>query len=147
MIAPLESRSQCTFAWLRTIYISDLKMAYLRNTTLSNNIFLYITVCLVSPEGTVSVTEDILTTHNSSVNMTCTAGGGPDNAYKWRKQGDLISSDPRLYFQSITGSDGGVYQCTVINEAGGDTSSVFLSGMYATYVLLHAYTDTNLPIS
>ena len=114
---------------------------------MSSNTFLYITVCLVSPEGTVSVTEDILTTHSSSVNITCTAEGGPDNVYEWRKQGDIVSSDPRLYFQSITGSGGGVYQCTVINEAGGDTASVFLSGMYAMSYCMHAYIYTNLPIS
>ena len=85
---------------------------------------------LVSPKGTVITSEDILSTFNSSVNITCNAGGGPNNVYQWRKQGELIPNNAQLHFQSVRGSDGGVYQCTVTNAAGSGTASTHLYGMY-----------------
>ena len=102
---------------------------------------LYVYTYVVSPEGTIAISEDILTTFDSSVNITCSAEGGPNNVYEWRKQGELIFTDSELYLQSITGSDGGVYQCTVINAAGSDAASTLLSGTYIRIYLslLHVH--------
>ena len=60
------------------------------------------------------------TTVNSTVNLTCSAGGGPNNMFEWRRQVMIISgaNDPLLSIPMVTGSDGGVYRCTVINDAG-----------------------------
>ena len=100
-------------------------------------------ICLlVSPQGTAVTPEDIFITFNSSVNITCNAGGGPNNVYQWRKQEELVSNNTQLNFQSVTGSDGGVYQCTVMNAAGYGTASTHLYGTYVrTYVyMLHVCT-------
>jgi len=87
----------------------------------------------VSPEGNVIISEDVYTTFNSTVNLTCSAEGGPNNVYEWRKQGVLIYN---LYFPMVTGSDGGVYQCRVINAAGSDTATTLLSGVFIILIIL-----------
>jgi len=77
---------------------------------------------VVSPSGTVMVTPlETRTTINSTVNLTCSAGGGPNNMFEWRRQGVIISGDPLLSITVVTSSDGGVYQCTVTNDAGTDS--------------------------
>ena len=98
----------------------------------------------VSPEGTVVTSEEIIITfNNSSVSVTCSAEGGPNNLYQWREQGELISYNSELHFQSITGSDGGVYQCIVVNEAGYGTALTYLYGTYiCTYVCMHVLMRT-----
>ena len=88
--------------------------------------------CLVSPEGSVVTSDDIHATFGSTVTISCSAEGGPNNVYEWRKQRKLISISPVQYFQNVTGCDGGNYQCTVINAAGSDTASTLLSGMHAS---------------
>ena len=90
--------------------------------------FLY---SLVSPQGSVSVSPpgNILTAVNIKVTLTCIAQGGPNNMFKWRRQGVVISNDPVLSIPMVTGSDGGVYQCTVSNDAGSDTATTTIIGM------------------
>ncbi|XP_065904165.1 hemicentin-1-like isoform X3 [Dysidea avara] len=83
------------------------------------------TTVIVSPQGSVSVSPpgNILTAVNIKVTLTCIAQGGPNNMFKWRRQGVVISNDPVLSIPMVTGSDGGVYQCTVSNDAGSDTAT------------------------
>ncbi|XP_065904155.1 cell adhesion molecule DSCAML1-like isoform X2 [Dysidea avara] len=81
-------------------------------------------VLTVSPRGSVFISpSNILTTVNSTVEITCTAQGGPNNLFEWRRQGVVISNDSVLSIPMVTGSDGGVYQCIVSNAAGSDTAT------------------------
>ena len=87
---------------------------------------------LVSPQGSVSVRPvgNILTSVDSTVSSMCVAQGGPNNVFEWRRQGVVISNDPVLSISMVTGSDGGVYQCTVSNAAGSDTVTTTVIGVY-----------------
>ena len=92
---------------------------------LTNNI-------LVSPQGSVEISPsiNIATTFNSTVIITCSAEGGPNNMFEWSKQGNEVASNNSvLEFQMITGSDGAVYECTVSNAAGNETRNVTLTGV------------------
>ena len=87
--------------------------------------------CVVSPEGSVQISPmNILTNFNSNENLTCSAEGGPNNVFEWRQNGVVISetNDPILSFPMVTGSDGGVYQCTVTNAAGNDNNIATIIG-------------------
>ena len=50
--------------------------------------------------------------------------------FEWRQNGVVIggANDPVLSFPMVTGSDGGVYQCTVTNAAGNDINVVRVTG-------------------
>ena len=85
----------------------------------------------VSPQGTVITSENVYTTYGSSVNLTCSAEGGPNNAFEWIKQGDVVSNMPVLHFPRITGSDSGAYQCLVTNAAGSGHVHTVLFGMHS----------------
>ena len=93
---------------------------------------------LVSPQGSVSLqpSGNILTTANSKVTLTCLADGGPNNVFEWRRQGVVISNDPVLLIPMVTGSDGGVYRCTVSNAAGSDTATTTVIGMYIYIIFM-----------
>ena len=83
----------------------------------------------VSPEGSIEISpKNISTTFNSLVSLTCSALGGPENVFEWRKKGEVISTSPVLEFTMITSSDGAVYQCTVSNAAGNDTTTATITG-------------------
>ena len=74
---------------------------------------------------------NITTTVNSSVTITCSGEGGPNNVFEWRKQGTgVVSNDSVLEFPMITGTDGAVYECTVSNAAGNETRNVTVTGMH-----------------
>ena len=93
-------------------------------------------ISVVSPEEGVLVFPfgDILTNFNSTINLTCLAQGGPDNMFVWRKEGMIVSNNSVLELTMITGSDGGVYECTVTNDAGSDMYNTTVFGM--CYILL-----------
>ena len=94
----------------------------------------------MSPEDSVMVDRStVLTNFNSSESITCTAEGGPDSMLEWRRQGmaPVISSNSVFELTMITGSDGGVYECTVTNNAGSDTANTLVTGMcYINFPLL-----------
>ena len=50
--------------------------------------------------------------------------------FEWSKQGMIISYSDILELTMITGSDSGTYQCTVTNDAGSDTATTLVIGMY-----------------
>ena len=91
---------------------------------------------VVSPMGSVMISPsgNILASFNSTVNITCSAGGGPNNMFEWSKQGaGVVSNNSVLEFSMITGTDGAVYECTVTNAAGSDMASALLIGMHYCY--------------
>jgi len=69
---------------------------------------------------------NILASFNSSENLTCNAEGGPDNMFEWRQDAVVIpgANDPVLSIPMVLGSDGGVYNCTVRNDAGNDNNVI-----------------------
>ena len=83
----------------------------------------------VSPEGSVSVSADpsmTLYSEGDDITLNCSAQGGPFNEYQWTLNDEIIANEtgPVLDLVTIAGSDdGGVYTCTVSNEAGGDEDS------------------------
>ena len=68
---------------------------------------------------------------NATVNVTCSAQGGPDNMFEWRIQGieEVVTNEAVLEFPMIQGTDGAVYECTVANAAGNETRNVTITGM------------------
>ena len=90
---------------------------------------------MISPPG------NVLTNFNSTVTLTCTAQGGPNNMFEWRKQGVVVSNNSVLELAMITGSDGGTYQCAVTNDAGSGTVSATLTG---TCFIILLYGCTNI---
>ena len=66
------------------------------------------------------------------VRFNCSVRGGPDNLYTWTRQldGAKVAADSLLEVTVTSGSDGGVYQCTVENAAGFDSSDVSLYGQW-----------------
>ena len=100
-------------------------------------------ISVVSPQDSVIVSPfgDILTSFNSTVSITCGAQGGPNNMFEWRQfpQGVIVSNSDVLELTMITGSDGGVYQCTVTNDAGSGTANTSVIGMYFINFLLLRY--------
>ena len=80
--------------------------------------------------------ENVLTNFNSTESITCSALGGPNNMFEWRKQGVIVSNSDVLELTMITGSDGGLYVCNVTNDAGSDRANTSVIGMYSILLLL-----------
>ena len=92
-------------------------------------------ISVVSPADSVRVDRPtVLTSFNSTENITCIAEGGPNNMFEWRKQGVIVFNSDALELTMITGSDDGTYQCTVTNNAGSGTASTIVIGMYSMYL-------------
>ena len=92
-------------------------------------------ISVVSPAGSVFISPfgSVLTNFNSTTSLTCNAQGGPNNMFVWRRQGMIVSNSSVLELTMITGSDGGVYECTVTNDAGSDMNSATVIGMCYSY--------------
>ena len=93
---------------------------------------------VVSPLGSIEISPsiNITATFNSTVTITCSAEGGPNNMFQWIKQGidsEVVTNNSDLEFPLITGSDGAVYECTVSNAAGRETRNVTLTGGYLNF--------------
>ena len=82
----------------------------------------------VSPVGSVKITPsgNIFPSLNSTVNLTCVAEGGPNNRFVWRRNGEIVSNNASLELTVITSSDGGMYECTVTNDAGSGTATTLV---------------------
>ena len=81
----------------------------------------------------------VFTNFNSTVSLLCGAQGGPNNMFEWSRLGVIVSNSDVLELTMITGSDGGVYQCTVTNDAGSGTANTSVIGMYFINFLLLRY--------
>ena len=62
--------------------------------------------------------------------LTCTASGGPNNMFRWVKDGDDItgSTDSMLNITGVTADEGGLYECVVNNEAGNSSADINIYG-------------------
>ena len=98
-------------------------------------------ITLVSPQGSIFIISpgNVLTSFNSTVSLTCTALGGPNNMFEWSRLGVIVSNSDVLELTMITGSDGGVYQCAVTNDAGSGTANTSVIGMYFINFLFKKY--------
>ena len=96
-------------------------------------------IAIGSPQGSVFIIPpgNVLTSFNSTVNITCTALGGPNNMFEWSKQGVIVSNSDVLELTMITDSDGGLYVCNVTNDAGSDVANTSIVGMYFIDFLLN----------
>ena len=83
----------------------------------------------MSPEGSVAVSpEMVIADVGGTVTFNCSAQGGPNNTYQWRKNGsDLMDeTDTTLIISNITAMNGGSYTCVVSNAAGNDSATALL---------------------
>ena len=62
--------------------------------------------------------------------LTCTGLGGPRNIYSWVQLSSSLqlSSEVSLNVSVSSGRDGGVYRCSVSNDAGNDTADAIIKG-------------------
>ena len=96
---------------------------------------------LVSPRGSVSINPQITNSFNgSSVTLTCSAEGGPNNTFQWTysRTGEVVSTTTQ-YTLTASITTGGEYQCTVTNGAGNDTDNATVNGeqwtlMYSIFI-------------
>ena len=88
-------------------------------------------ISVVSPADSISTQPpgDVHTSFRSTETIRCTANGGPNNMFQWTRQGTIVSNNDVLELAMITGSDGGIYQCMVTNDAGSDTLVTSVIGM------------------
>ena len=74
----------------------------------------------MSPSRTVSITPQNTTVSiGDNVTLTCSALGGPNNAFEWEHEGESINvTTASLLISDISVSEGGDYRCRVTNDAG-----------------------------
>ena len=85
----------------------------------------------VSPAGSVSVTPALVNSSQGNMEtLMCTAQGGPGNTFTWTKLDNptFTSMTANVTITVMAASDGGVYQCLVMNSAGNDTAQTTLTG-------------------
>ena len=91
---------------------------------------------MIDPPSPSTVTVNI----SSPLTLSCTSRGSPPDTFTWRKDsGPIVQStsittvthtDTSVVFRanysinSVTGSDGGTYTCTVGNPIGNNESSI-----------------------
>ena len=81
----------------------------------------------MSPEGQVA-------NKGGNIALNCSAHGGPNNSYRWKKDGIFIAdNESTLLINDIDASSGGSYTCLVSNAAGNDSASTTL--YVAPYIL------------
>ena len=68
--------------------------------------------------------------YNDSLTLTCTASGGPDNMFRWLKDGSSLEGNTNsiLNILAVTAADGGVYECVVNNTAGNSSANITIYG-------------------
>lgn len=87
---------------------------------------------IVSPQGGVSIEPAMPTVERGeSIILTCTALGGPGNIFSWTQSSTalVISSEAVLTVSISSGGDGGVYRCSVENDAGNGNAFTTIIGM------------------
>jgi len=88
---------------------------------------------LVAPYN-ATITEVVVI---NMVTYTCYADGGPGNTYEWLRLRNslVVSSIQELILDNTDPLDGGVYQCTITNDAGNTIVMTTLNGE-DTFVLV-----------
>ena len=71
--------------------------------------------------------EEQVANRGGNIALNCSAQGGPNNSYRWEKDGMSIGdSESTLLVNDIDASSGGNYTCLVSNAAGNDSASITL---------------------
>ena len=88
-------------------------------------------ICSVSPQGSVRVLpNNAVFSDGDSVNLTCLAEGGPGNRFRWYFNDSLLQNETAenlILVSNITALDnGGLYTCTVINDAGSGSDDTYV---------------------
>ena len=92
-----------------------------------------IVVCVfaVSPAGSVVTPPTVNSQLGETEELICTAMGGPGNSFNWIKQDDdnmtSTGATARINITVDDVSRGGVYECTVMNNAGNDSAETTLN--------------------
>ena len=76
----------------------------------------------------IDVTPSNILSRGENVTLTCSARGGPDNMFQWKKNGTDLPGENQTTLQltDIDATDGGEYTCVVSNAAGNDSTNVML---------------------
>ena len=93
----------------------------------------------VSPEGSVAATPSFINANRAQQAVfTCSGVGGPDNMFQWvlTRDGSITSNTPELSLTS-TAMIGGDYECTVSNQAGNESATVSLNGIYCSQIVIN----------
>ena len=72
----------------------------------------------------------VSTERGDTVTLTCGSLGGPENTFSWVQppSNTPLSSEASLNVSVSSGRDGGVYICSVRNEAGNDSTDAIING-------------------
>ena len=91
----------------------------------------------MSPEFSVMTNAPINSMRGRTEQLTCSAQGGPQNAFTWRRQDDnsIVGTAAQVSVTLNQGSDGGVFVCIVANAAGSGSDQTTLNGSSFTYLL------------
>lgn len=92
----------------------------------------------VSPETSVQVSPiNNIFNFEDNTTITCSFLGGLNNTIVWSKDGEDIDgeSEPQIIITNVSSSDGGLYTCTVSNNAGSGNASTSL--LVAPYFITH----------
>lgn len=98
--------------------------------------FLPYACTIVSPFGSIQTSPEIFAMVDDTVELMCTARGGPNNMFEWthilNNQASTVtlSSTSNLTITGVTVYKGGIYRCTVSNAAGHDSGTTILNGKH-----------------
>ena len=99
----------------------------------------------IAPEGNVNITGQAYVENEGTLNLTCTAEGGPDNVHVWSLDGIKLqdgdyditivtnvystSSESILMISSVDASvHKGLYECNVTNVGGSGNDTFLVTG-------------------
>ena len=105
----------------------------------------------MSPQDSVTlIPSSSEASGGDSVNMTCSAKGGPHNVFTWVDgSGNTLGNGGRFKIENqasnrsvltitdIVGDDHGIYTCQVTNNAGNDTAITTVIGTMILYIIAH----------
>ena len=68
--------------------------------------------------------------NGDTLTLTCSASGGPNNTFRWFKDGVFLSQRTNgiLNIGSVAATDGGLYECVVNNTAGDSSANITIYG-------------------
>ena len=85
----------------------------------------------MSPQGGVRVQPQVTDSElGDSATLSCSALGGPRNTISWLRphSSQQLSSEASLVVAVSGGGDGGVYTCSVTNDAGSGSADATING-------------------
>ena len=100
----------------------------------------------MSPQTSVIVQPDVqVASFLEEVTFNCSSQGGPNNAYQWYKDSQLLAGQTGQNITvNVSAADGGVYTCVVTNAAGnGSDSAVLYVRPYIVVFPVAEITTTN----